>query len=207
MLAFLAGLAVLAAVLWVSSPYLRERVTNIPQEITSFSARTHDTSAGSRIAFWQNSVAIMREAPLIGEGTGAITAAFARRAGAASSATNPHNQILTVGVQLGLVGIAVLIAMWAAHVWLFSVRDSPGDGGADPRPNGPAGRIDSIKQIADLAGWVGLAVVVENIVASLFNSQLFDFTTGWIYVFGVGAAGGMVLSGRGRGRVGTAPAR
>jgi O-antigen ligase len=35
--------------------------------------------------------------------------------------------------------------------------------------------------------------VVQNIVSSLFNSHLFDFTSGWLYVFGVGVVGGMVL--------------
>jgi hypothetical protein len=34
---------------------------------------------------------------------------------------------------------------------------------------------------------------VQNIVSSLFNSHLFDFTSGWLYVFGVGVLGGMVL--------------
>jgi len=40
-------------------------------------------------------------------------------------------------------------------------------------------------------------VVIQNIIGSLFNSHLFDFTEGWIYVFGVGIAGGMVTAGRG----------
>jgi hypothetical protein len=35
--------------------------------------------------------------------------------------------------------------------------------------------------------------VVQNIFTSLFNSHIFDFTAGWIYVLGVGIAGGMVL--------------
>ena len=39
-------------------------------------------------------------------------------------------------------------------------------------------------------------VVTQNIVTSLFNSHLFDFTAGWTYVFGVGVAGGMVLRQR-----------
>jgi hypothetical protein len=30
----------------------------------------------------------------------------------------------------------------------------------------------------------------------LFNSHLFDFHEGWMYVLGVGVAGGMVLKGR-----------
>jgi hypothetical protein len=34
--------------------------------------------------------------------------------------------------------------------------------------------------------------VVQNFATSLFNSHLFDFNEGWIYVLGVGIAGGMV---------------
>jgi hypothetical protein len=48
----------------------------------------------------------------------------------------------------------------------------------------------------NLAAWLGLAVVVQTIVASLFNSQLFYFTPGWIYVFGVGVLAGMLLGGK-----------
>jgi hypothetical protein len=41
--------------------------------------------------------------------------------------------------------------------------------------------------------------VVQNVVSSLFNSHLFDFQEGWIYVLGVGVAGGMAFRGRLRG--------
>jgi O-antigen ligase len=43
-----------------------------------------------------------------------------------------------------------------------------------------------------LPEWIGLVVVTQNIVGSLLNSHLADFTQGWIYVVGVGLAGGMV---------------
>jgi O-antigen ligase len=46
---------------------------------------------------------------------------------------------------------------------------------------------------ATLVAWFGLAVVVQNVVGSFFNSYLFDFAQGWLYVLGVGIAGGMVL--------------
>jgi hypothetical protein len=36
-------------------------------------------------------------------------------------------------------------------------------------------------------------VVLQNMFSSLFNSHLFDFHEGWMYVLGVGVAGGMVL--------------
>ncbi|MGA7682692.1 MAG: ligase, partial [Pseudolabrys sp.] len=40
--------------------------------------------------------------------------------------------------------------------------------------------------------WIGLVIVVQNIVGSLFNSHLFDFVQGWVYVVGVGVAGGIM---------------
>jgi hypothetical protein len=47
-----------------------------------------------------------------------------------------------------------------------------------------------------LARWLGLLVVVQNVFTSLFNSHLFDFHEGWMYVIGVGVAGGMALNER-----------
>jgi O-antigen ligase len=114
---------------------------------------------------------LIAEAPVIGHGTGTIPQLFRRDATADTiptlMTTNPHSQILTVAVQLGLVGTAVLLAMWAAHLALFR-------GGT-------------------LAAWFGLTIVTYNVVSSLFNSHLFDFSQGWLYVFGVGLTGGMVL--------------
>jgi hypothetical protein len=54
---------------------------------------------------------------------------------------------------------------------------------------------------ATLAGWTGLVVVVQNMVSSLLNSHLFDFHEGWMYVLGVGVAGGMVLRRRAAARL------
>ena len=48
-----------------------------------------------------------------------------------------------------------------------------------------------------LVNWIGLLVVVQNIFTSLFNSHIFDFHEGWMYVLGVGVAGGLVLKARG----------
>jgi hypothetical protein len=44
-----------------------------------------------------------------------------------------------------------------------------------------------------LIPWLGLVMVLQNVVSSVFNSHLFDSFHGWIYVFGVGVLGGMVL--------------
>ena len=82
--------------------------------------------------------------------------------------TNPHSQILTVAIQLGLIGTVALIAMWIAHLALF--RD---------------GSLWSLGS----GSWSWC----YNVVSSMFNSHLFDFSQGWLYVFGVGVTGGVVL--------------
>jgi hypothetical protein len=161
-----------SGLLWLSSPYLRERVTHVSEEVREYRADDAETSAGLRLEFWKKSIGFVAEAPLIGHGTGTIADQFRRAAvgktGAVSVASvNPHNQTFAVAIQLGLIGAAFLLAMWAAHFCLFLAR-------------GPY-------------VWIGTVVVVENVVSSLFNSHLFDFASGWLYVFGVGVVGGMVL--------------
>jgi O-antigen ligase len=163
---------VLAAAAWPSASLLRHRVGTFFSEIQSYQPDAEATSAGERLTFWIKSAQFIRNAPVVGHGTGSIRQQFrgsvAGQTGmAAEVSANPHNQILAVGIQLGLIGVAALLAMWTAHLALFW------SGG--------------------LAAWVGLVVVIQNIVGSLFNSHLFDFTHGWIYVVGVGVAGGIAL--------------
>jgi hypothetical protein len=172
-----AGGAVLAGLAWMSSPYLRGRVLNAVQEVQTYRSSGAITSSGLRLEYWKKSLNFMVDAPVIGHGTGTMPEQFRRAAGegtgaASIASVNPHNQVLAVGVELGIVGTAILIAMWLAHLALFR-------GGG-------------------LAAWLGLLIVVQNVISSLFNSHLFDFTHGWLYVVGVGVAGGMVLGERSR---------
>jgi O-antigen ligase len=166
------GAVLLGITSWSSSPYLRERIKEVWTDLQRYEAADTFTSSGERLVFWKKSIEFIRQSPAIGHGTGSIHPLFEKSAigqtGAAGEATvNPHNQTLAVGIQLGLVGITVLWAMWIAHLLLF-------------RGNG-------------LPEWIGLVVVVQNIVGSLFNSHLFDFVQGWVYVIGVGVAGGIAM--------------
>jgi O-antigen ligase len=168
---FLAGLAVVAAISWAASPYLRSRVTNVTEELRNFRANEVDTSSGARVEFWKQSIEIVRQAPLLGHGTGSTRAVMSRNSGADPQArgapSNPHNQIFAMAIPLGLVGVALLIAMWVAHWRMFFA----------------SGHV----------AWIGMAVVTQNIVGGFFNSHLFDFTQGWLYVLGVGIAGGALM--------------
>jgi O-antigen ligase len=163
---------VLAGAVGLSSPYLRERVTRVVEEVDLYRTQHQETSSGQRLEYWRHSIEAIARAPILGNGTGSIPEQLAstvsRETGVASFGTvNPHNEILVVAIQLGLIGTIALLVMWIAHLLLFR-----GDG---------------------LISWIGLVAVVQNIVGSLFNSHLGDFTQGWLYVFAVGALGGMAL--------------
>jgi O-antigen ligase len=163
---------VVAGVLWGSSSHLRERVTHAFEEVQLYETAHLATSSGLRLEYWKESIDLISKSPIAGYGTGSIpallTPVLARDTDAAAFATvNPHNQILVVAIQLGLIGTLTLLGMWMVHLRLFR-----GDG---------------------LISWIGSVAVVQNMVGSLFNSHLSDFTQGWIYVFAVGMLGGMTL--------------
>lgn len=171
-----AGLVVVAAMVWFTSPYLQTRIAAFAVEYQDYQQNI-PASTGRRLEYWQKSLGFFADAPLTGHGTGSIQHLFEQAAvgqtGLAAEITkNPHNQTLSVAVQWGVAGIAALYAMWMVHLLLFR-----GQG---------------------LANWIGLLVVVQNLVSSLFNAHLFDFVEGWMYVLGVGVAGGMSLGARRR---------
>jgi hypothetical protein len=56
-----------------------------------------------------------------------------------------------------------------------------------------------------LAAWLGVGVVVQNIVSCIFNTYLLEFTLGWMYVFGVGVLGAMMFRQRASGSALSAP--
>ncbi|MGY2937337.1 O-antigen ligase [Bradyrhizobium sp. GM6.1] len=169
-----AALLVGAVLAWQASPQLRKTADSFASDYTRYVEKGAATSAGLRLEFWRKSLGFFAEAPIKGHGTGSTRGLFERAAtpgdqnlASAEVIGNPHNQTLNVAVQWGIIGGAVLYAIWTLHLLLFR-----GDG---------------------LANWVGLLVVVQNVFTSLFNSHLFDFHEGWMYVIGVGVAGGMVI--------------
>jgi O-antigen ligase len=164
----------LAGTAWASSPYLRARVLAVSEEIDRYeSKRDADVnSSGFRLTWWKQSIEFIAAAPILGHGTGATRQLFREAAVKDPSllpalTDNPHNHTLSIAIQLGLVGVGLLYAMWIAHFLLFRGIGMP--------------------------AWIGAGIVVQNVVGSLFNSQIFYFTPGWIYVIGVGVLGGVML--------------
>lgn len=169
----------LVGLLWATTTDLRWGPKRFLKDYQLYKTEQRVTSIGLRLEFWQKSLQFISEAPVIGHGTGSLRGLFQRAATGYSNPpqhdiiSNPHNQTLNVAVQWGMIGVLLLYAMWLVHLLLFR-----GEG---------------------LVAWIGLLVVVQNIFTSLFNSHLFDFHEGWMYVLGVGVAGGMTLAARQRG--------
>jgi O-antigen ligase len=168
--ALIAGGIATIVVVWFASPYLRYRVESVAADYREYKESHGASSMGRRLEWWAKSIDFISEAPLIGSGTGSTKQLLNRDAAGKSGdwaklIGNPHNQTLHVAIQWGFLGCVILYAMWWSHMLLFT-----GVG---------------------YAAWIGLIVVAQNFVSSLFNSHLFDFAEGWIYVLGVGVAGGM----------------
>ncbi|QWG14894.1 O-antigen ligase family protein [Bradyrhizobium sediminis] len=166
---------VLVAVVWISSPLVRTKAEAIFTDFISYRDSRASTSGGQRLEFWRKSLGFVAIAPIIGHGTGSTLSLFEQAAVnqtgvSAEVVANPHNQTLYSAIQWGSVGVLILFAMWLAHLLLFRGEE--------------------------FAARVGFLVVLQNIVGSLFNSHLLDFHEGWMYVLGVGVAGGILMKKR-----------
>jgi len=160
----------------LTSPSLEWTVKTFSRDYELYEDKQVPTSYGERSTYWKYAMKFIAEAPLIGHGTGSSKGLFEQASHepdwppGVRVFPNPHNQTMNVAIQWGVLGVIVLYAMWLVHFMLFR-------GGG-------------------FASWLGLLVVVQNILSSVFNSHIFDFHEGWMYVLGVGIAGGMVLKSK-----------
>jgi O-antigen ligase len=166
---------IVGALVWFGSPYMHARLETSMSDLQAYQQTDASNPTGQHLEFLTKSLAFIATAPFFGHGTGSIPEQFRKAAAgqtgaAAIASVNPHNQIFAVAIQLGLTGAVALVAMWLAHSRLFLG--------------------------SRLHDWLGMIIVVQNVISSLFNSSLFDFSEGWLYVFGVGVIGGMVLRAR-----------
>lgn len=162
---------------WHSSSYLERRL----QSAFSLEADDHRLNAISnrqRITYWQASLELIKQAPLIGHGAGSIRNMYQHYTVTDPNSdinriANPHNETFRIALQLGALGAAILYGMWAAHARMFSGSSA--------------------------AAWFGLAALVQNVLGSLVNSHISDFTEGWTYAICIGVAGGIVKRTRSAG--------
>ncbi len=145
--------------LTLGSSKVQERMSVAMQEAKDYAVVSRvgvDTSIGWRLNAWHRSLQAMQQSPLMGTGVGAWTPTIKRIEGKNAVAlfgegnhSNPHQEFLLWGVELGLGGTLLFIALFASLV-----RDSRGF----PR---------SIQ-------YATLSVAAAMALACMFNSTLYD---------------------------------
>ncbi|KAB2891913.1 MAG: O-antigen ligase family protein [Desulfobulbaceae bacterium] len=102
---------------------ISSRVQQALQDIIHYEPGASRSSLGMRLDWWGNSIDLIRERPVFGHGTGSF--AFRQQELIEGSDTmptdNPHNEYLFIGVQLGLSGLALFVALLVSQ-WLSASR-------------------------------------------------------------------------------------
>ena len=164
------------AVLYLGWSHMPGRVTMIASESRSFSENADvTTSSGWRLNAWQRSLQAIAEEPVSGHGIGAWTRSVKRLQGqngtevfGAGPLSNPHQEYLLWGVELGVGGVALLVLLHLALAHDFSRFVQP-------------------------VFRAGLSVVVAMAIACLFNSSLYDGLIGDYFCIVLGLLLGLGL--------------
>lgn len=107
------GIVVAVAALFMS-PIARERIDLGLHEADTYRDATHSTSVGIRIVFLKNTLAIIREHPWFGVGTGGFGVAYQQQVNGkqgweAVDTSDPHNQFLKIWAEQGMLGLAAFL--------------------------------------------------------------------------------------------------
>lgn len=146
---------------YLGSDKLQHRASQVLQETQHYAAQGgSESSSGFRLHAWRRSLQAMAQQPLMGHGVGSWTTAVKRIEGDQANqvfgnglASNPHQEFLLWGVELGVGGTLLLLALLSALV-----RDAL-------KFERPVMRAT-------------LSVVAVMVVGCLFNSSLYDALIG-----------------------------
>lgn len=126
-------ISALALVAGTFSSHVQTRWQNAQSDITQFYQGNKNTSMGLRFYFWQTSLKIIKDNPVIGVGCGAMEPTSCRYAvdspnedGSCFSFPNPHEDYLFVLAQYGIVGFLLWVAFFVASIrrsFAFSLKD------------------------------------------------------------------------------------
>ena len=167
----LAAIAIppLLALLAYSLGAVPQRFLTAESEISSYMEKPAAvTSTGVRLYFWKSSLEVMAQSPLVGSGAGSWTTQYNTNERLKNpdfellkAASNPHQEFLLWGVQLGVGGILLLLAFFAAVRQDFREMDEP-------------------------VARAGQSVLAALVVSCLFNSSIYDAHIGSFFCLTLG---------------------
>lgn len=164
-------MAFLFAAAYVGSDTFRQRVDTVAVASGDWQPRwSSRESVTLRLDWYQRSLDIVRDHPLLGAGTGSFQRAYADAAkgGDTAHTPNPHNEYLLITVQTGLAGLALLLHLFWRQLTLARRLASP------------------------LETHLACGLVITIAIGCLFNSLLLDHTEGLFYAWFTGLLyGGM----------------
>lgn len=171
----------MCALLFFNSTKFRDRIIQVKNEVQSYSYKTPvqtQTSTGIRLGLWTSSLRSIAEHPAAGSGVGSWSTEYNRIGRARNLAHqdaggnfNPHQEYLLWGVQLGVPGILLLLAFFAAANVDASRMDKPVLRGAQ-------------------------SVVAAFAIACLFNSSVYDALIGDFFCITLGLLIGLGVRAR-----------
>ncbi len=106
-------LVFLTVLVYQSSEVLKDRVDNISEGVQDYKHSETNTSIKMRLEFNENSLNLITKRPIFGHGTGSFSYEYQKlaRDKEIQPTKNPHNEYLMIGVQWGIIGIALFIAL------------------------------------------------------------------------------------------------
>lgn len=119
----LIGILIILPTVFITSYQLSDHFGNRVQlalsEIVNYSG-AKDTSVGQRITYTSNSLHVIKKNLLIGVGTGDFPLEYKKihqvKTPLVQSTTNPHNMYILILMQLGLIGLISMLAIFYLHI-------------------------------------------------------------------------------------------
>lgn len=164
---------VLLTVAYNVSPKVQLRVAQVKTEVQAFSFDKGEsivtgTSSGIRLHFWHRAIQSMAQSPWLGSGVGSWSNEYNRLEKQLSPGSvmlgeksNPHQEYLLWGVQLGGLGITLLLGLFTSILRDMRQADIP-------------------------ARRAGLSVLAALSVSCLFNASIFDALIGDFFCVALG---------------------
>lgn len=114
-------------------------------------------SAATRYIFWEYSANLIAEKPLLGHGTGSFSPELKRIAiKEKTTALHAHNELLMIGVQLGLLGMIVYLGFIASQYY-------------------------SLRRLTGEDKFIAQGFLLTQVIISLFNCPIYDHAQGlWV---------------------------
>ena len=164
----IAGLVAVSVLAYAASHTVRERVALGLVELETHRETEKLTSMGFRMNAWENTIALIRERPVFGYGTGSFGTVYSERVKhrykdwRGKPETDPHNQYLMILTENGLIGLAAFLAV-IGLAFRAGVRSPDG------------------------YRWIGLGALLAWSLTSLFNSHFRTFPEGHLIALLLGA--------------------